>query len=71
MKKLMVVALFCGLILAFTSCEKNKMNMTQAIEIYGNDYYVIDIDNKNFMIKWENATMIFNNNECVQVVKVK
>lgn len=35
------------------------------------NYQVIEIDKSNFLIKWENASLIFNNNECIQVVKIK
>lgn len=72
MKKFLLVTLFSALILIFTGCESsNKLDMATAISVYGEDYQVINMDNVNFLIKWEDATMIFRNNECVQVVKVK
>lgn len=70
MKKLLAMVLLGGLI--FTSgCEKNKLDMATAISIYGEDYHVINMDNRNFLVKWDDVTMIFRNNECIQVVKVR
>ena len=77
MKKLMVLGLMMFITLVFTGCEKgsevetNKgINMKQAIETYGDNYQVIELSNVDFLIVWDNAKLIFNNNECVGYVSL-
>ena len=72
MKKLFIASLFFGITLAFTGCSKQEgLTLQQATEVYGNNYQVITLDNSNFLIKWDNTSLIFNNNQCVGVVNVK
>ena len=72
MKKLMVIGLMCVITLMFAGCSSQKgMSLKDAMEVYGNDYQVTTLDNSNFLIKWDNTSLIFNNNECVVVVNVK
>ena len=72
MKKIFIASLFCAIVLAFTGCDKQKeLTLQDAIKVYGNNYQVITLDNSNFLIKWDNASLIFNNNQCVGVVNVK
>ena len=72
MKKLIIASLFCAIVLAFTGCDKQKeLTLQDAIKVYGNNYQVITLDNSNFLIKWDNASLIFNNNKCIGVVNVK
>ena len=72
MKKLFIASLFFGITLAFTGCSKQEgLTLQQATEVYGNDYQVVTLDNSNFLIKWDSASLIFNNNQCVGVVNVK
>lgn len=72
MKKIFIASLFCAIVLAFTGCDKQKeLTLQDAIKVYGNNYQVITLDNSNFLIKWDNASLIFNNNKCIGVVNVK
>ena len=72
MKKIFIASLFCAIVLAFTGCDKQKeLTLQDAIKVYGNNYQVITLDNSNFLIKWDNASLIFNNNKCIVVVNVK
>lgn len=72
MKKIFIASLFCAIVLAFTGCNKQKeLTLQDAIKVYGNNYQVITLDNSNFLIKWDNASLIFNNNKCIGVVNVK
>lgn len=70
MKRLVVVGLMCIITLLFTGCsvEHKGMDMGQAIEVYGNDYRVIELSNVEFLIVWDNAQLVFSNNECVDYV---
>ena len=74
MKKLLVVGLMCFITLLFTGCEQAKneqgINMKQAIETYGDNYQVIELSKSDFLIVWDNAQLIFNNNECVGYVSL-
>ena len=72
MKKLMVIGLMCFITLMFTGCSNQKgMSLKDAIQVYGNEYQVITLDNSNFLIKWDNTSLIFNNNECAGIVNLK
>ena len=72
MKKIFIASLFCAIVLAFTGCGKQEgLTLQQATEVYGNDYQVVTLDNNNFLIKWDNVSLIFNNNKCIGVVNVK
>lgn len=72
MKKLFIIGLFSAIILAFTGRDKQEgLTLQDAVKVYGNNYQVITLDNSNFLIKWDNASLIFNNNQCVGVVNVK
>ena len=73
MKKLMVIGLMCFITLAFTGCSNHQkgMSLKDAAEVYGNEYQAITLDNSNFLIKWDNTSLIFNNNECIGIVNVK
>lgn len=72
MKKIFIAGLFCAIVLAFTGCDKQKgLTLQDAIKVYGNNYQVVTLDNSNFLIKWDNTSLIFNNNQCVGVVNVK
>ena len=72
MKKIFIASLFCPIPLAFTRRDKQKeLTLQDAIKVYGNNYQVITLDNSNFLIKWDNASLIFNNNKCIGVVNVK
>ena len=77
MKKLMVLGLMMFIVLVFTGCEKgsevetNKgINMKQAIEVYGDNYKVVELSKTDFLIVWDNAQLIFNNNESVGYVSL-
>ena len=77
MKKLMILGLMMFIVLVFTGCEKgsevetNKgINMKQAIETYGDEFQVIELSNTDFLIVWDKAQLIFNNNECVGYVSL-
>ena len=41
------------------------INMKKAIETYGDNYSVVELSKSDFLIVWDNAKLIFNNNECV------
>lgn len=71
MKKFCVALLFSFIILVFTGCSKEPYTFKQALDTYGTEYEIVNIDNSNFLIKWENVSMIFKGGELVQVVKVK
>ena len=74
MKKLLVVGLMCFITLLFTGCEQAKnergINMKQAIETYGDNYQVVELSKSDFLIVWDKAQLIFNNNECVGYVSL-
>ena len=44
------------------------INMKKAIETYGDDFQVVELSKSDFLIVWDNAQLIFNNNECVGYV---
>ena len=46
------------------------INMKKAIETYGDNYQVVELSNVDFLIVWDNAQLIFNNNECVGYVSL-
>ena len=72
MKKLFIIGLFSAIIFAFTGRDKQEgLTLQDAVKVYGNNYQVITLDNSNFLIKWDSAGLIFNNNQCVGVVNVK
>lgn len=49
--------------------DGNKgINMKQAIETYGDNFQVVELSNTDFLIVWDNAQLIFNNNKCVGYV---
>ena len=49
--------------------DGNKgINMKKAIETYGDNYQVVELSNTDFLIVWDKAQLIFNNNECVSYV---
>ena len=51
--------------------DGNKgINMKQAIEVYGDNYKVVELSKTDFLIVWDNAQLIFNNNECVGYVSL-
>ena len=51
--------------------EGNKgINMKQAIETYGDEFQVIELSNTDFLIVWDKAQLIFNNNECIGYVSL-
>ena len=74
MKKLLVIGLMMFITLVFTGCEQVKnergINMKQAIETYGDNYSVVELSKSDFLIVWDNAKLIFNNNECVGYVSL-
>lgn len=77
MKKLMILGLMMFITLVFTGCEKGQevetnkdINMKQAIETYGDNYSVVELSNTDFLIMWDNAKLIFNNNECVGYISL-
>ena len=77
MKKLMILGLMMFIVLVFTGCEKGSevetdkgINMKQAIETYGDEFQVVELSNVDFLIVWDNAKLIFNNNECVGYVSL-
>ena len=47
-----------------------SISMKKAIETYGDNYQVIELSNVDFLIVWDNAQLIFNNNECVGYVSL-
>lgn len=72
MKKLIIASLFCAIVLVFVGCDNQEgLTLQDAREAYGEDCQVITLDNTHFLIKWDNISLIFNNNECVGVVNVK
>lgn len=72
MKKFFIISLFSAIVFTFTARDtQEKITLQDAINVYGHDYQVITLDNSNFLIKWDNASLIFNNNQCVGVVNVK
>ena len=46
------------------------INMKQAIETYGDNYQVVELSKSDFLIVWDNAKLIFNNNECVGYISL-
>ena len=51
--------------------DDNKgINMKQAIETYGDNYQVIELSKSDFLIVWDDAKLIFNNNECIGYVSL-
>ena len=51
--------------------EGNKgINMKKAIETYGDNYQVVELSKTDFLIVWDKAQLIFNNNECVGYVSL-
>ena len=74
MKKLLVVGLMCFITLLFTGCEQAKseqgINMKQAIEVYGDNYKVVELSKTDFLIVWDNAQLMFNNSECVGYISL-
>ena len=46
------------------------INMKQAIKTYGDNYQVVELSKSDFLIVWDNAKLIFNNNECVGYVSL-
>ena len=44
------------------------INMKKAIETYGDNYQVVELSKSDFLIVWDKAQLIFNNNECVGYV---
>lgn len=63
MKKLLFVAL--ASFITITTRHEQPMNLKQATEIYGEDYQVIELDSVNFLIEWEDVSLVFRNNECI------
>ena len=50
--------------------DGDGINMKKAIETYGDNYQVIELSRNDFLIVWDNAKLIFNNNECVGYVNL-
>ena len=46
------------------------INMKQAIKTYGDNYQVVELSKSDFLIVWDNAKLIFNNNECVGYISL-
>ena len=69
MKKLLFVAL--ASFITITTRHEQPMNLKQATEIYGEDYQVIELDSVNFLIEWEDVSLVFRNNECIGGYKQK
>ena len=46
------------------------INMKKAIETYGDNYQVVELSKSDFLIVWDKARLIFNNNECVGYVSL-
>ena len=70
MKKFCVVLLFSFIILVFTGCSKEPYTFKQAIETYGDEFQVVELSKSDFLIVWDNAKLIFNNNECISYVSL-
>ena len=74
MKKLLVVGLMCFITLLFTGCEQAKneqgINMKKAIKTYGDNYQIVELSKSDFLIVWDDAKLIFNNNECIGYVSL-
>ena len=47
-----------------------SISMKKAIETYGDNYQVIELSKSDFLIVWDDAKLIFNNNECVGYVSL-
>ena len=45
--------------------DGDGINMKKAIETYGDNYQVVELSKTDFLIVWDNAKLIFNNNECI------
>lgn len=51
--------------------DSNKgIDMKTAIETYGDEFQVIELSKTDFLIVWEKAKLIFNNNECIGYVSL-
>ena len=51
--------------------EGNKgINMKKAIETYGDNYQVVELSKSDFLIVWDDAKLIFNNNEYIGYVSL-
>ena len=46
------------------------INMKKAIETYGDNYQVVELSKSDFLIVWDDAKLIFNNNECIGYVSL-
>lgn len=74
MKRLFIIALFTVVTLLFTGCsnQQNTMTLKEAQEVYGMDYQVITLSNKDFLISWDHGNtttdIIFNNNKAVTTI---
>ena len=50
--------------------DGDGINMKKAIETYGDNYQVVELSKTDFLIVWDDAKLIFNNNECVGYVSL-
>lgn len=71
MKKLFVITLLVIAALLVVGCNKKETTLKDAVKIYGENYQVVELDSTHFLIKWENASMIFKNNKVLKVLSVK
>ena len=74
MRKLLVIALFSGLILGFTGCEKREeMSFKHYLNTYGDDCEVFTLSPIHFLVSWEkqdkSIDVIFNNNKATEVIE--
>lgn len=47
------------------------ISMKQAIETYGEKFEVIELSKTEFLVVWDNAKLVFNNNVCVGYISLR
>ena len=47
-----------------------SIDMKQAIKTYGDNYQIVELSKSDFLIVWDDAKLIFNNNECIGYVSL-
>lgn len=68
MKKFLMIALFSSITLFYSSRQGN-FTVAQAVEKFGENYTVTELNKSYFLLTWEEIGLVYKNNKVVCVVK--
>lgn len=68
MKKFLMIALFSSITLLYSGRQGN-FTVAQAVEKFGENYTVTELDKRHFLLTWDDIALVYNNNKVVYVVK--